>query len=315
MNILVIGNNQGSDYAQDCLLHGLRSLYGNTVVDYPPINFMYQDAPEQSPKPIMHGKGFTLYYLLKDFNLIDRTNIENKIKENFFNIVIYASIRRSFPKILNAIKFIKCPVVMIDGEDDTFLDARLFNKWIYFKRELPVELTEVKNLFPYPFSIPEEKCVKEINLNPQHVLAPLIPYQEDTYIYNNDKDYLNMYANSIFGLAYGAIDVYPRGTKPQWDSYRFYEMMGQGCIPLIPNLEKCPKNCCVNLPKEKLIEIYKKYNYVLDNKEDIKLLKDNLEILEMRKFVLQHAKDFCTTKVCAKNLINKTLSFYNLTSN
>ena len=155
MNILFIGNNQGNDYAQDCLLHGLRSLYGNTVIDYPPINFMYKNAPEQNPKPVMHGKGFTLYYLLDDFDLIDRNNIQEKLKNNFFNLVVYSSIRRSFPVILNSIKSIKCPVVMIDGEDDAFLNARLFNKWAYFKRELPVELAEVKNLFPYPLSIPE----------------------------------------------------------------------------------------------------------------------------------------------------------------
>jgi hypothetical protein len=313
MKILFLGNNLGNDYAQDCLLHGLRSLYGNSVIDHPPLNFMYKDAPEQNPKPVMHGNGFTLYYLLEDFDLIDRNNIQEKIDNNYFNLIIYASIRRNFPTFINALKLIKSPIVLIDGEDDAFLNAHFFNKWIYFKRELPVELNEVKNLFPYPFSVPEEKFINKIDTAPKYVLAPLIPYNQATYIYDDDKDYLNMYASSIFGLAYGALDIYPRGTKPQWDSYRFYEMMSQGCIPLIPNLEECPKNCCVNLPKKKLIEIYKKYSFVLNNKEDVEVIRNYEEIIEMRKFVLQHAKDFCTTKVCAKNLIDKVFSFYKLT--
>jgi hypothetical protein len=315
MKILFLGSNLGNDYAQDCLFHGLKNLYGSTVVDYPPLNFMYKDAPEQNPKPIMHGKGFTLYYLLEDFNTTDRSNVQEKLDSNYFDLVIFASIRRNFPKVINSLKSIKCPIVLIDGEDDAFLNARLFNKWIYFKRELPVELNEVKNLFPFPFSVPEEKFVNKINPVPQYVLAPLIPYKESTYIYKNDQDYLNMYANSIFGLAYGAVDVYSRGTKPQWDSYRFYEMMSQGCIPLIPDLEKCPVNCCTNLPKKVLIEAYQKYNYVLDNDVDIKVLKDYQKIVKLREFVLQHAKNFCTTKDCAQNLINKVLSFYKLTSN
>lgn len=314
MKILFLGLNKLNDYAQDCLFHGLYKLYGNNVVDSDPLNFMFKDAPKLNPEPRLHGKGFTLYHQLLGFHNTNRENCIEKSINNFYDLIVFASIRRKFPYSYSYLNNIKTPIAFVDGEDDAMLDARLFNRWIYFKRELVFDSREISNLFPFPLSVPLERCRETINENPKHTLAPLIPYDEKTYIYNDDVKYLEMYANSIFGLAYGALTHYPRGTKPQWDSYRFYEMMSQGCIPLIPNLEQCPKNCCVNLPKELLVSAYKKYHYVLTKKVDINKILQEPEMTMMRKVILQHARDHCTTIECAKNFIKKVSKFFNLTA-
>ena len=50
------------DYLCDCLFHGLRTLFGNTVVDINKIQYMYTTFPEVE-KSQLYGKGFSLYCL------------------------------------------------------------------------------------------------------------------------------------------------------------------------------------------------------------------------------------------------------------
>jgi len=69
MNILYVAPPI-PDFLADSVLHGLRSLLGDTVVDVPKAEQMYQYAPPKS----FHGRGFTLYRTLHD-SQIDRTDI------------------------------------------------------------------------------------------------------------------------------------------------------------------------------------------------------------------------------------------------
>ena len=86
-----------NDYMNDLLLHGLRDLYGNDVIDYPGCWYMYSDEITNRKYDInkIWGKGFTINNILKNYNSIDRTDIKKKIQEKYFDLIIYGSIRRS----------------------------------------------------------------------------------------------------------------------------------------------------------------------------------------------------------------------------
>ena len=83
------------NYMHDIVLHGLREIYGNSVIDYPGAWYMYRDEVKKRNYDISNlwGKGFTLYNLLSNYQQIDRTDIENKIKTNYFDFIIFGSLK------------------------------------------------------------------------------------------------------------------------------------------------------------------------------------------------------------------------------
>ena len=235
-----------NDYMHDMVLHGLREIYGNSVIDYPGVWYMYRDEVKKRNYDISNlwGRGFTLYNLLSNYQQIDRTDIENKIKTNYFDFIIFGAIDKTqlfFDKAINS----KSKIIFVDGNDSPFINEQITGKGVYFKRELISD--NVKNVYPINFAIPREKIVHTINPKPLNILAPLIPGKYSTYIYENEQDYYKIYQNSVFALTY---------KKMGWDSLRHYEILMNGCIPLFLNIDKCPKKILSNLPKKLLSEIF-----------------------------------------------------------
>ena len=98
-------NHWIGDYLSDGVLHGLRAIMGNDVIDSPPIWYMYKNnfGKDKENLNSMYGKGFTIFgTLTEDQNDIDRTDIENKIKSKFFNKDLFLRnvLSRSIPNSL-----------------------------------------------------------------------------------------------------------------------------------------------------------------------------------------------------------------------
>ena len=148
-----------NDFMSDLLLHGLRQLYGFEVIDYPGCWYMYSDEISNREYDInkIWGRGFTINNTLSNYNSIDREDISSKIKNHYFDLIIYASIRRSKPFIDEVLKYDN-KFIFIDGEDDQFIDREINKLGLYFKREL---IEKNKDLLPINFAIPEEKILKE----------------------------------------------------------------------------------------------------------------------------------------------------------
>ena len=75
-------NNQFyNDYMSDLLLHGLRSLYGKDIIDFPGSWYLYSDEIQKRKYDVKKfwGKGFTVKNILNEFDFIDRTDINQKI--------------------------------------------------------------------------------------------------------------------------------------------------------------------------------------------------------------------------------------------
>ncbi len=325
MKILFIGAHNDSfhyinDYLSDLLLHGLRSLHGSDVVDYPGSWHIYKDNYEkkENNKSKLWGKGFTTSNLLNDYNSIDRSDIKNKIKKKYFDIIIYSSIRKNeffFDEVITS----ENKFLFIDGADDDFLSKKYYEKGLYFKRELNVK----KNgILPISFAIPKEKIIKNVQQNPSNLLSPLIPGKLNTYIYENENEYYEMYQNSIFALTY---------KKSGWDCLRHYEILMNGCIPLFLDLDKCPQQTMVNFPKEKIIYLNKKYEKVLKyynpfhifkkkfldldkmknfftykfyNNDVDNYLNKNQKILDFKEELLHYTRENLTTENLAKYVLN-----------
>ena len=108
-----------NDFMHDIVLHGLRELYGDSVIDYPGVWYMYGDEVKKRNYDInnLWGKGFTLYNLLSNYQQIDRTDIKKKIKTNYFDFIIFGSIDKAqlfFDKAINS----KSKIIFIDGNDN-----------------------------------------------------------------------------------------------------------------------------------------------------------------------------------------------------
>ena len=328
MKILFISatsENNLTDYMSDLMLHGLRELYGNDVVDYPGCWYLYSDEVKKRNFDTnkLWGKGFNLNDSFQGYNLIDRNDISTKIKSKYFDLIIYGSIRRS-SHFLDEVINNNNKYIFIDGEDDRFIEERYASKSIYFKREL---LKETPNIKPINFSIPKNKIIKEINRKPKNLLSPLIPGRLETYIYKDEKSYNQMYQNSVFALTY---------RKGGWDCFRHYEILMNGCIPFYLEINKCPNKTLEKLPKDLLKEILKKYEWILSkynpffiykkkflnikkimlflissiksNKSLENFIHNNEEVFEIKNQLLNYTKNNLTTEIIAKEIIERIKS-------
>ena len=317
-----------NDYMHDIVLHGLREIYGNSVIDYPGVWYMYRDEVKKRSYDISNlwGKGFTLYNLLSNYQQIDRTDIENKIKTNYFDFIIFGSIDKSqlfFDKAINS----KSKIIFVDGNDSPFINEQITDKGVCFKRELISD--NIKNIYPINFAIPKEKIIHTINPKPLNILAPLIPGKYSTYIYENEQDYYQSYQNSVFALTY---------KKMGWDSLRHYEILMNGCIPLFLNIDKCPEKILTNLPKKLLSEIFIQYSWILNQffptniykmkflttekfflyflnlfkkkYNSTALINSYPKLFEIKKKMIDYTKKNLTTEKIASNMISDTIRYY-----
>lgn len=310
-----------SDYLGDLTLHGFRELYGEDVIDYPGSWHLYKDEAEKRKinKDIIWGRGFTYTNILDNFDNINREDIKNKIKSNYFELIVYGSIRRS-DLFLDIAVNSKSKIIFIDGHDDTYIEKKFLKHGLYFKREY-IETT--KNVEPINLSVPKSKILKSIDIKPIHLVAPLIPGKSKTYIYKNEEDYYKMYQKSIFGITY---------KKTGWDCMRHYEILMNGCLPLFLDIENCPDLTMKNLPKKKIIEIKKNYEFILNKRNPFKIfikrfqkktilieylkylfsakisaeefLLKNPEIFETKEDILSFTKKNLTTEITAKNILS-----------
>src|ERR1700753_859994 len=101
MKILYITNHQSiaaynggyiSDYMKDLLFFGLYEVLGPDVVDSTPIVSLYTECKSSVNKERLWG-GFSSFWLI-DKDMIDRTNIEEKIRDRYFDLIIYGAIKR-----------------------------------------------------------------------------------------------------------------------------------------------------------------------------------------------------------------------------
>lgn len=311
--ILYIGTPYtGLDYLSDSVFHGMRSLLGELVVDAIKINYMYNSFPKEDLANV-YGKGFTLGAKLPDI-LIDRSDIEHKIKSKYFNFIMIGAPYRS--NGMDQLIKLACnyydpsKIIVFNGNDSHQGQQTPPNiNAIHFLRE---RFTDDFTI-PISFSIPKEIIVNEI-VKKDIELMPMIPGRRETYTYNTEEEYYSAYRHSMFGLTW---------KKGGWDCLRHYEILSQGCIPLFLDIMHLPKTMMINFPRNHIEYILDSavkiegYNKHMEFQYNSQLNIENLNFLNM-KFVdpnsygyydianklLEHTKQYLTTEYAAKYVLN-----------
>jgi hypothetical protein len=244
------GIHGGACYLTDMLFHGLRNQFGNDVVDYDRSWWMYSGdfGPGKFDPKIYCPRGFTIYRTLGDDANVDRTDIETKIKNQYFDLVIFGythyGLRPGSWDLVTA-HYPKNKIAYIDGGDHWGeLNPTAVSNSIYFKREMTESYA---GIHPIQFAIPKEK-IGTIIADKDKIVAPMDPRNSNTYIYDTEETYYRQYAESMFGVTM---------KKAGWDCVRHYEIMANGCIPLFLGLDQCPENIMTTLPKKLLVDILK----------------------------------------------------------
>ena len=188
MKILYIAKFDLPDYQSDMIFHGLRSLFGENCVDVVDAWYMYDDmrqywcsrVPENGNT---YGRGFTIDGKLPRID-IDRTDLLSKIKNHYFDKIVYGSITRCMDYI-DIVKDVykREDVIIINGEDNQDIQYQFLPIGKLFKRELNSTDT---NVSPINFCIPKELIVKSIP-NKTQDYATVVPGNHHTYIYKEEK--------------------------------------------------------------------------------------------------------------------------------
>jgi hypothetical protein len=276
-NILKQSGGFINDYLNDLLFYGLTELKDIKVTDSTSIVHLYKENQQHIPLQSLWGKGFTSTYLI-DKDTIDRSNIEEKIKDKYFDLIIYGSVSRCLDYYDIVSKtYSPNKIFLIDGDDSTNIHS-LSSIHPYFKREL------ITNQFiPIHFAIPECKITKE-KLEKIQEYGSIIPGQSG-YKFDIEREYYNDYNKSYFGVTM---------KKAGWDCMRHYEILANHCIPYFTDLKECPKQTLTNLPKELLLEAKELTNNFDEQKyfsilnELFEYTKNNLTTKQLAQYVLNY---------------------------
>lgn len=123
----------------------------------------------------------------------------------------------------------------------------------------------------------------------KYLLAPLIPGVQETYIYDKEKEYNEMYQQSRFAIT---------TKKGGWDCIRHYEILANGCLPIF-DISNCPDETLTTFPKKYVDEINILYSNWKENDEYIN--KYNI----LCNTMLEHTRNNCSTSATAKYFISK----------
>jgi len=265
-----------NDYLNDLLFYGFTELEDIEVIDSTPIIHLYKENESKINKQYLWGRGFTSTFLI-DKDTIDRTDIEEKIKDKYFDLIIYGAIKRCLD-YYDLVSNIYPPnkIILIDGDDFPGVHS-LATKHPYFKRELLDN-----KMIPIHFAIPESK-IAQIKLDKTQDYGSIIPGQGG-YKFDVEQEYYDDYNKSYFGVTM---------KKAGWDCMRHYEILANNCIPYFTDLEDCPQYTLTNLPKELLLEAknlvnnFDEQKYFIILSELFEYTKNNLTTKDLAKYVLE----------------------------
>jgi hypothetical protein len=290
----------GACYVTDMLFHGLRNKFGDDVVEYERSWWMYSGdfGPGKFDPDIYCPRGFTIYRTLGDDSNVDRTDVEQKIVNQYYDLVIFGythyGLRPGSWELVTQ-HYPKNRIAWIDGGDlwsDLHKDK--VSECIYFKREITEDFA---GLHPIHFAVPEEK-IATLYREKINYIAPMDPRNRASYIYDRERDYYIQYAESLFGVTM---------KKNGWDCVRHYEIMANNCIPLFLDIKQSPPTVMTTLPRPQLIEALD----LVQTKGVEWFGSDEGEKrwIELNDSVQVHFRRYCTTRALADYFIDTVKSY------
>lgn len=285
----------GACYLTDMLFHGLKQRFGDDVVDYERSWWMYEGdfGPGKFDPDIYCPRGFTIYRTLGDDGGVDRTDIESKIRNKYYDLVIFGYTHYGLrPGSWELVTEYYPPnqIAWIDGGDLwSDLQSNRIGKCVYFKREVHQLLP---GIHPINFAMPAEK-IGTVYREKTNYLAPMDPRNKASYIYDHERPYYEQYASSLFGVT---------TKKNGWDCVRHYEIMANNCIPLFLDINDCPEHIMTSLPKDPIKEALK-----LVQEKGLEWWSEDQgerKWIELNDAIQLHFRKYCTTDALADYFLN-----------
>jgi len=262
------------EYMADSLLHGLRLVLGDQVVDIPRCDVLYDDlSPERRAR--QYGRAFTIYGRLPDVD-VDRMGWLDRAVIGEFDIVVFPDIWRHWapwtqlrPRLGEA-RGNGVTMVAVDGGDGTVLFPhgprwwRLMRPWPLprvagrievFKRELapstawfrsygllPPPIAKrvlLRSVRPLAFSIPEDRLASgheaKDKLLATHVVDPEVAALAPETQTSYAFDAEDDYYADLRRSRFGITT-----KKAGWETLRHYEIAASGCVPCFRDLHRKP---------------------------------------------------------------------------
>ena len=252
MKILYI-NSYDPDYLTMLLFHGLISL-GHEVIDLNYMDYLDKCNEFKIDRNSLYGKGFSYAFIInKDRANDDRTNIEEKIAQHYFDIIIF-SIRNLKYLDLVVEKYKMGEIFVVDGEDWGSINNSLifdYTNILYFKRELIAPnhgFASYSKIFPINFAIPKEKFQQKNYYKSKFCekddYVPYLAYIEESgrkYKFNNEQEYYNHYNDTAFVIT---------GSNGGYDCMRHYEIVASHSLPVYLSWDKVPRGCMTMWPSQ-----------------------------------------------------------------
>jgi len=152
-----------------------------------------------------------------------------------------------------------------------------------------------KDIYSLGYSYPRELFLN-LNFPKKAVWAEVIPGLKETYRFEREQDYHEMYQASRFAFTW---------KKGGWDCLRHYEIIANGSLPVFRDIDQCPDDTLVNLPKHLLKRV---------NKELIPW-RDTKEYKELYQTLFSEIHKYCIENATCEVTANKFLKFLNLPPN
>lgn len=296
--ILFINPNH-EDYLADGLFHGLRTLLGADVIDYPKREFAYDSYPAER-RGDLYGRGFSMYALLPDLP-VNRMRVLHRAVDGEFDLVVFADIWSDFGKFAQLAPELagKTSMAVLDGADRVepypyagvwwrrrlwWTLPRAHTRATYFKRELSpwtgtfrsfltlppplaARLPSIRRMCEIAFSFPEEKIVStppsKDRLLASHVVDPEVAERlgaQTSYAFAQEHDYYADLQRSKFGIT---------TKRAGWDCLRHYEQAANGCVPCFRDLDRKPARCAPHGLDESNCVIYNDARQLLERLQSI----------------------------------------------
>jgi hypothetical protein len=314
------------DYLADSLLHGLRSVLGADVVDYPKVEYLYDTYPRER-HDALYGHGFTLYGLLPDV-AVDRRRVFERARAGEFDLIVFADIWGDFGTFVELAPSIDgTPMAVLDGADRVepypyaglwwrrpawWTLPRAHRRALYFKRELtPLtgwfrsflllppalasRLPSIRGMREISFSIPAEKLLGDAPAEKRRRFASHVVDREvaarlgtgTSYVFADESDYYADLRASRFGIT---------TKRAGWDCLRHYEQAANGCVPCFRDLAEKPARCAPHGLDETNCIPYRDYDDLIASVERIE--EDGYETL--REGALEWARANTTVRRAAQ---------------
>lgn len=263
------------DYAADGLFHGLRTLLGTDVLDFPKAEYLY-DTITPGVRSRIRGGGFTLYGLLED-RPADRDHCLARALGGEFDLVVFSDIWRTWglfsewgPQLHDA----GIKIAILDGSDRVepypfagvwwrrrawwFVPRAHTRAAFHFKREVtpwtrwfatyltcppPLNRWRMRDIRPLAFSIPAEKIVDadapmaKTKDFPAHVVDAEVAAR----LGGQTGHAFSTEAEYVADLRASRYGITTK--REGWDALRHYEIAMNGAVPCFRALSSKPPGC------------------------------------------------------------------------